>query len=251
MINTVNEKQLNNKKVLITGGARRLGGRLARALARDGAEILLHYNRSIEDAKSLQQQIESENGRCHLFQADLLDSNARKALCNLIDEKQLIPDILINSASIFPEQSIWDFKDEELIENMTLHVIAARDFSALLKDKTEGIIINMLDCRIQDYDSRHLPYHFSKKTLFQLTRVLAEEMAPQIRVNAIAPGLILPPEGQGEEYMDKMKHSNLLKRSGSAEDIVSAARFLIHSPFVTGQVLYIDGGRHMKGSFYG
>lgn len=242
---------LKNKRVLVTGGARRLGSHMARALALEGMEILLHYKGSEKDARTLQKELEVKGTVCHLLQSDLGSEADRKAFISLLEKDHLRPHVIINSASIFPEQSIWDWDESDLHRNMSLHVTAARDLSALLKDSEEGAIINLLDSRIQDYDKNHVPYHFSKKALFQLTRILAVEMAPYVRVNAIAPGLILPPEGKGAEYMEEMKQYNPLNKTGSPEDIISTMLFLLKSSFITGQVIYVDGGRNLKGSFYG
>jgi len=243
--------ELINKRVLVTGGAKRLGAHMAMALASEGMEVLLHYNKSKDEALLVQQKLEKTGARCRLLQADLSSDKARKALLAKLGSKELRPQVLINSASIFPEQGLWDWDEQDLHQNMTLHLTASRDFAGLLRREDDGAIINMLDCRIQDYDSKHVSYHFSKKALYQLTRMLAVEMAPRVRVNAIAPGLILPPKGKGEDYMETMKIYNPLQKAGSPEDIVRAMMFLLQSPFITGQVIYVDGGRNITGSFYG
>lgn len=240
-----------NKRVLVTGGAKRLGSYMAKALAAEGMEILLHYHQSRNEALQLQNELESQGSICRLFKTDLSSEKNRKALLKELDCKELRPQVLINSASIFPEQTIWNWGEKDLHQNMTLHLTAARDFAGLLRQEKEGAIINLLDCRIQDYDKNHVPYHFSKKALYQLTRMLAVEMAPGVRVNAIAPGLILPPEGKGEEYIESMKVYNPLQKIGSPKDIVNAMLFLLNSTFITGQVIYVDGGRNITGSFYG
>lgn len=248
---TRNSMDLKNKRALVTGGARRLGSYMVRALAQEGMEIVLHYRGSEKEARSLQRELEEKGTKCHLLQSDLGSAEERKVFISQLEIKKLRPHVIINSASIFPEQNMWDWDEADLLSNMSLHLTAARDLSSMLRGSEEGAIINLLDSRIQDYDRKHIPYHFSKKALFQLTRMLAVEMAPRVRVNAIAPGLILPPEGKGEEYMEEMKQYNPLNASGTPEDIVSTLLFLLKSPFITGQVIYVDGGRNLKGSFYG
>ncbi|NQV31372.1 MAG: SDR family oxidoreductase, partial [Phycisphaeraceae bacterium] len=116
---------------------------------------------------------------------------------------------------------------------------------------TSGHIINMLDSRVQDYYKLHVPYHLSKRSLLALTRMLAIELAPGVAVNAVAPGLILAPEGKGDEYLQALAHTNPLNRSGGPQDICEAVLFLLRSEFITGQIIYVDGGRHMKGHMYG
>ena len=102
-----------------------------------------------------------------------------------------------------------------------------------------------------DYDRAHAAYHLSKRMLFTLTRMMALEFAPQIRVNAVAPGLILPPPGQDASFLERMASTNPLGRHGDASDVADAVLFLTGAGFVTGQVIYVDGGRHMKGAVYG
>jgi NAD(P)-dependent dehydrogenase (short-subunit alcohol dehydrogenase family) len=120
----------------------------------------------------------------------------------------------------------------------------------LAAQKRAGSIVNLLDARMLDYDRQHLSYHLSKRALWDLTRIGAIEFAPLIRVNAVAPGLVLPPTGKDTEYLEKLKHTNLLNRYGSPEDVARAVLFLIESPFITGQVIFVDGGRHMRGRVY-
>jgi hypothetical protein len=113
-----------------------------------------------------------------------------------------------------------------------------------------GAIVNFLDTRVLDYDREHMSYHLSKRALFTLTRAMALEFAPAIRVNAVAPGLVLPPAGKDQSYLDALVHTNPLQAHGSVEDVAAAVLFLVTSPFVTGQVIYVDGGRHMLGGVY-
>ena len=112
------------------------------------------------------------------------------------------------------------------------------------------VVILGLDTMVMDYDKKHLPYHLSKRTLQTLTRIMAMEFAPAIRVNAVAPGLILPPAGKGLEYLEQLVSSNPLHRYGGPEDIVQAVFYLLGAEFVTGQTLFVDGGRHLRGSMY-
>ncbi|MCH7709078.1 MAG: SDR family oxidoreductase [Myxococcales bacterium] len=108
-----------------------------------------------------------------------------------------------------------------------------------------------MDTRITDYDKSHVSYHLSKRMLFSMTRMMALEFAPKVRVNAIAPGLILPPEGKDETYLQDLARSNPLLAYGGPGDVVEAVLFLLQGRFVTGQVLYVDGGRHLLGGVYG
>ena len=126
--------------------------------------------------------------------------------------------------------------------------LLSRAFAA---QQREGCIINFLDTRIMDYDKTHVSYHLSKRMLFSITRMMALEFAPKVRVNAIAPGLILPPEGKDETYLQDLAPSNPLQTYGGPGDIVEAVLFLLRGRYITGQVVYVDGGRHMLGGVYG
>jgi NAD(P)-dependent dehydrogenase (short-subunit alcohol dehydrogenase family) len=161
-------------------------------------------------------------------------------------------DVLVNNASVFTESRLADFDPGELCLNMDVHAVAPLMLSrAFAAQGRPGCILNMLDSRITDYDERHAAYHLSKRALFTLTRMSALEFAPLVRVNGIAPGLILPPEGKDEGYLEELAHTNPLNSYGGEDDIACAALYLLASRFVTGQVLYVDGGRHLKGNTYG
>ena len=145
-----------------------------------------------------------------------------------------------------------DFSLKDLEDNVQVNAISplliGRSFA---KQGCEGAVVNFLDTRITEYDSGHAAYHLSKRMLFTLTRMMALEFAPSVRVNAIAPGLILPPPGEDVLYLQKLAPTNPLNRIGSPESITDAVLFLLNSEFVTGQVIFVDGGYHIKGNVYG
>ncbi|MFW6158915.1 MAG: SDR family oxidoreductase, partial [Planctomycetota bacterium] len=115
----------------------------------------------------------------------------------------------------------------------------------------DGAIVNFLDTRVVAYDREHVAYHLSKRMLFSLTRMMALEFAPAVRVNAVAPGLILPPPGRDRAYLERLKSSNPLNRVGTLGQVTEAVLFLLGNEFVTGQVVFVDGGQHMNGRTYG
>jgi NAD(P)-dependent dehydrogenase (short-subunit alcohol dehydrogenase family) len=134
---------------------------------------------------------------------------------------------------------------------MNIHALTPLILSQeLASQRCGGDIINILDTRILECDNEHAAYHLSKRSLFVLTRMLAKELAPEIRVNGVAPGLVLPPPGKDETYLKERAHSLPLKCHGSVQDVSDAVLYLLRSPFVTGQVIYIDGGKHLRGSSY-
>ena len=244
------------KTALITGSARRIGRACALKLAREGADILIHYNSSKDEAEELARSIRMHGRKAWTVRLDLSERDSGKRLMKEALTRTEGVDILINSASIFPTGTWDDLEDtdeEAFLENYRINALSpfvlSREFA---RQKNRGeCIINFLDTRIVDNNSSHMAYHLSKRALFSMTRILSSELAPEIRVNAIAPGLILPPPGAGEEYLKKRIDSNPLKRIGTLEEITESLTFLIKNGFITGQVLFVDGGRHLKGSFYG
>ena len=245
--------QLEHKTALVTGAAKRLGRAMALSLAQQGVQIVLHYHTSEAQAREVLREIEQAGGQATLCQADLADAARADTLVDRAVQVLGRPlDILINNASFFETQSWLETTSQALAENMQVHAYAPLALSrAFYRQGRPGQILNMLDSRVQDYDKLHVPYHLSKRSLLTLTRVLAIELAPSVTVNAVAPGLILAPEGQGEDYLEKLAHTNPLNRHGNAQDICEAVLFLLRSDFITGQIIYVDGGRHMKGHMYG
>jgi len=236
---------------LITGAARRIGRATALALARNGIQVVVHYRNSKSDAQDLAETIESLGVRSWIVEADL---SQREQVVTVVERARKLAgsiDILINNASIFPISRLMDFSGSDLDLNLQVNAFAplvlSREFAKHILD---GVIINFLDSRITDYDAEHVAYHLSKRALFSLTRMLALELAPRIRVNAVAPGLILPPAGEDRSYLERMKKSNPLERIGQLDEITDTVKFLIDNRFVTGQVVFVDGGRHLKGAVY-
>jgi len=245
--------QLNHKTALVTGAAKRLGRAMAMALAQQGVQVVVHYHASQVQASEVKADIEKAGGQVLLCQADLSDADQSHALVGRAVELLGRPlDILINNASIFDDQKLLETTNEAMAKNMQVHTYAPLALSRALAAQGQfAHIINMLDSRVHDYDKLHVPYHLSKRTLLALTRMLAIELAPDVVVNAVAPGLILAPEGQGDEYLKDLSHTNPLNRHGDTQDICEAVLFLLQSKFITGQIIYVDGGRHMKGHMYG
>jgi pteridine reductase len=248
---TEGESFLEGKTALITGAARRIGRATALALAQRGARIVAHYHCSGDAAESLCDEIRAGGGAVWPVQADLWDSNQTCALFETARSHVGNIDILINNASIFESETLWETSDETLCRNVRIHTMAPLVLArALAGQKCPGHVVNLLDTRVTTYDRAHAAYHLSKRMLLTLTRMLALELAPEIAVNAVAPGLILPPVGQDRTYLEKLIHSNPLARHGDPSDVTDAILFLLRSRFITGQILYVDGGYHMKGHMY-
>jgi pteridine reductase len=243
---------------VITGAAHRIGRALALGLAKDAAAIVIHYGTSEAAAKQLAQEIDMAGTKAFTLNADL----ASPAQClDLLKRAQDLAgpiDILINNASIFEQGKLTEINVEDLNRNMFLNAYAplllSRSFAELNKSRKPDklpVIINMLDTRITDYDRRHAAYLMSKRALFTLTKMLALEFAPAVRVNAVAPGLILPPKDKDQSYLEQLKSTNPLNAIGKVEQVVDAVRFLINNEYITGQVIFVDAGRNLLTNTYG
>lgn len=244
---------LETQLALVTGAGKRLGRAIALALGREGVSVVVHYRSSQREAEETAAELRRIGVDAWLLQADLGDSERAAGLIEEASALAVAPvDILVNSASVFAPSGLLDFSVESLDANLRVNAVSplmlARGLAAQQRD---GQIINLLDTKIVTGDPEHAAYHLSKRMLFTVTRMLALELAPQVRVNGVAPGLVLPPPGEDEYYLARLARTNPLHTYGSAGDVVRAVLFLLRSSFITGQVIYVDGGYHMKGSTYG
>ncbi len=243
---------LPGRVALVTGAGQRIGRALARTLAAAGADVVVHYQTSRAGAEAVAKEIKAMQRRAWTLPADLHAPDGAAALMAEAIEKTGGVDVLVNSASIYPKSRLADVSEADLTDNLRVNAFAPLVLArALAAQGRPGRILNLLDSRMVDYDAWHVAYHLSKRTFFALTRMLAVELSPRITVNAIAPGLILPPAGEDDAYLEKWRHTNLMNAWGSLEEITDAALYLLQSGFLTGQVLYVDGGRNLKNVMYG
>jgi NAD(P)-dependent dehydrogenase (short-subunit alcohol dehydrogenase family) len=249
-------QRLKGKTALITGGATRIGQALALALAGTGVNIVIHYRSSAGQARETAREVEEKGQKAWLLQADLAETATIETLIDQAVQQAGPIDFLINSASIFPANTLFETEVKDYLDNIQVNALAPFLLSrAFFKQNRPGQIINFLDTRILDYDKQHVAYHVSKRLLYTFTRMMSLEFAPRVQVNAIAPGVILAPphmaSDDSEAYLTKMKATNPLQRIGTTEEVALTALFLLTSDFITGQVIYIDGGRHLKSHTYG
>ncbi len=244
--------ELEGRTALVTGGARRIGRATTAALAQNGVNVLVHYNASETEARESAEELKRLGVEAWTVRGDL---HNQKSIDAVFDEAVTLAgkiDILINNASVFGKSGLLDFTREELDREISINAMAPmlliRRFSA---ESEQGKIINMLDSSMVRYNSMHVAYHLSKKMLFDLTKLAAVELAPRIAVNAVAPGLILPPEGEDNAYMERLARKVPLRRTGSLTCVTEAILFLLKCDYITGQVIYVDGGAHLKGCMYG
>jgi len=236
--------------VLITGAARRIGADMARALARDGWFICIHHNRSGEAAADLLSEICDAGGAGKLIKADLADQRAAQSL--IFEAMKDAPEItaLINNASLFEFDDIGSLTAEALDRhfavNLRAPILLSQAFLKLAAPRRDGCIVNMLDNKVFAVNPDYLSYTVSKFGLHGATLAMAMALAPRVRVNAIAPGITLESGGQGEKNFQAGRQMSPLGRVSSTQDIVRAARFILATPSLNGQVITIDGGQHLQ-----
>lgn len=235
--------------VLITGAARRIGRALALDLSRAGWTIAIHYRNSAPAALLLVGEIESNGGRAQAFQADLIDSEAPRAL--VADVKRVFgsPTVLINNASEFLPDTVQNLDnatwDLHLGINLKAPVFLAQAIAAGLPEGCEGNIINIIDQRVWNLTQDFFSYTISKAGLWTATRTLAQALAPRVRVNAIGPGPVLRSIHQTDDDFERESRSTLLGRGASTDEIAAAVRFILATPSLTGQMIALDGGQHL------
>lgn len=238
--------RLDGKTALVTGAAKRIGREIALALADAGANVVVHYRESVEEADKLHTELVARGVKSWLVKADFDDAEAPVRLISDALAAAGSLDILVNSASLFLPSTIQDMDFAGLTRLMQVNAWAplalSREFARRVG---RGKIVNLLDSRIAGFDMSHVAYILSKRALAVLTEMMAVEFAPGITVNGVAPGLILPPAGKDEAYLDELAKGLPLKRHGNPGDIADAVLYLLGSDFVTGQVIFVDGGRRL------
>jgi pteridine reductase len=248
-MSTKQDRALSGKTALITGAARRVGATIARSLHAAGANIILHFRSSAEAAHALARELnEARASSIMAVEADLLDPSQLAALAERAQLAFGSLDILVNNASTFYPTPVGDITEidwNDLIgTNLKAPLFLAQATAAALR-ASQGLIINIADIHGLRPLGRHPVYSIAKAGVIMLTKSLARELAPAVRVNAIAPGPVMWPEdGMDNVLQQKIIERTALKRSGSADDIARAVLFFAsEAPYVTGQILAVDGGR--------
>jgi len=243
------EQTLRDKVVLITGGARRVGAAIARKLHGAGASLVIHYHRSAAEAQALAAELnEARPSSVTPLGADLLNLKVLESLVEATIARHGHLDVLVNNASTFyptPVGEITEAQWDDLMgTNLKVPLFLSQAAAPYLKAR-EGLILNIADIHGQRPLRYHTVYSPAKAGLIMLTQSLARELAPQVRVNAIAPGPVeFPEKGLTDEMKQNIIDKTLLKRRGVPEDIARAALFFAsEAPYITGQILAVDGGR--------
>ena len=245
------QRSLSGKTALITGAARRVGATVARLLHAHGANVVVHYRSSADDAAALVRELtDARAGSAVSLECDLLDVARLPALVKAATEAFGALDVLVNNASTFYPTPVGDITAidwEDLIgTNLKAPLFLAQAAAPALHEQ-RGLIINLADIHGLKPLRRYPLYSIAKAGLIMATRALARELGPHVRVNAVAPGPVMWPEdGIDPALQEKITQRTALKRPGSPEDVARACLFFAaEAPYVTGQVLAVDGGRSL------
>jgi NAD(P)-dependent dehydrogenase (short-subunit alcohol dehydrogenase family) len=235
-----------NKTALITGGAVRVGKAITLGLARAGANIVINYHSSDGEAQNTAAEASAFGVKALPLQADISDPKQVKSMVAIAQKQFGSIDILVNSASYFRTTPL-PTTNIELWQRITRTMIdgaffCSNEVATQMTSKGEGVIINIIDLSPWQPAVRFAAHNVGKAALLAMTRQLAVDLSPQIRVNAVAPGAVLAPAAYNEAKIQQVARRNLLNRWGSPEDVVQTVLFLIRSDFITGEVIVVDGG---------
>ncbi len=239
---------LRGKVALVTGGGVRVGRSLVLALAEAGCHVMIHYGQSAGPAEETRQAAAEFGVRTGLISADLRDAAAVATLIPAAVEALGPVEILINNAGIFPEEDAFARTDAALWDqifavNARAPFLLSQAFAAQLPEGRRGGIINLNDARIPRPAGDHFVYRLAKRALWDMTQIMALELAPRITVNQVALGAILPPPGQPQSYLDQLAEDRVpLRRPGSPDIVAANVLHLLVQDFLTGVTVTIDGG---------
>lgn len=237
--------------MLVTGAAQRLGREISLVLGAAGAKVILHYHTSGLAAESVRSELGARGTEAATIAADFADAESLEAFFDRVWTEHGPVAHVVNNASIFPQETLETLSLADLENNIRINAwapfVLTRCLARRLSESGErGSVVNLLDSRIVGGDPRHASYHLSKVLLSVLTRMSAGEFAPAVRVNGVAPGAILPPAGEDEEYLRRLAERLPLGTGGTPADVAAAVHYLVSSEAVTGQILFVDGGRHLQ-----
>tara|TARA_B100000700_G_scaffold62532_1_gene68848 strand:+ start:99 stop:854 length:756 start_codon:yes stop_codon:yes gene_type:complete len=239
---------METKKIVITGGANRIGRSIALELANYETQIVIHYSKSFIAAKKLKVELENLGSVVHLLKADLNNFRQTQGIISYAYKKMKGLNCLINNASIFENDNLVNFSEKSFLNHMNVNLkapaILIRDFAKKYRGK-DGNIVNIIDQRVEKLTPFFFSYTLSKSCLATLTKTSAMKLAPNIRVNAVSPGPTIKNKRQSEKHFKKQWKSTILEKKVDTKNVSSAVKFLINNSNITGQVINVDSGQRL------
>jgi pteridine reductase len=243
--------ELRDRVALVTGAGRRIGRAIAIALADRGMHIAVHYNQSADGAEETRELITRAGGRAAVFHADLSLAPSAASLASAVSQQLGAIDALVNSAAVMERTPFGTVSAEEwdaifainLRAPFLLTQAAAPQLSRAIGG---GAVVNIADLAAFETWPAYVPHSITKAGVVQMTRALARVMAPQVRVNAVAPGAVLLPDDWTADQGARLASTTPLRRLGTPDDVVHAVLYLLEADYVTGETLIVDGGRHVR-----
>lgn len=240
---------LAGRTAVVTGGAVRIGRAISLELASRGVSVFVHYNRSASPAESLRQEILDGGGVAAIGSVNLSNPGDASGLIRVAAEALGSPTILVNSASGFPSDTITDvtlegFRDTQDL-TLATPLMLTQAFADQVPDKLGGAIVNVTDVKTTRPYRKHVSYMLAKGGIDTLTRAAALALAPNIRVNAVALGVVLPPANEDDEYARRLADDLPLRRIGGPQVVADTVAFLLENDFITGEIIRVDGGGHL------
>jgi NAD(P)-dependent dehydrogenase (short-subunit alcohol dehydrogenase family) len=237
---------VKGKTALVTGGAHRIGKAITLKLAQAGANVIINYHTSASEAEDTAAEARQFGVKSVTIGADISDSNQVKTMVDQAKQHFNAIDILVNSSSLFKQTPVptVDFSTWHQVTGVLINgpFYCTNFIAPIMQEKGEGAIVNIIDLSVWESWPGFAAHTVGKSALFAMTRQMAMDLAPAIRVNAVAPGPVLPPPHYDAERIERTAHKTLLNKWGSPEDVTRTVLFLIESDYITGEVIVVDGG---------
>ena len=236
------------KKIIITGGATRIGSAIAKSLAGYDVEITIHFNKSKKPAQKLKTELEEIGSKVYLIKADLSNINQVKKIVPFANRKMKGLDCLINNASLFEKDDLENFTDKSFTRHLDINLKAPalliKEFKKYVKNK-EANVINIIDQRVRKLTPFFFSYTLSKAALATLTTTAAMKLAPNIRVNGISPGPTLKNKRQSEKHFKSQWKSTILQKKVDLSNICASVKYFLENNSITGQIISVDSGQSL------
>jgi pteridine reductase len=241
--------ELAGRVALVTGAGHRVGRALAVALGGRGMRVAVHYRGAEAGAAETCRLVAAAGGEAHPFRADLAEPDAPAALVDAVAAHFGALDVLVNSAAVMERTPVGEVTPERWDAMFAVNLRApffAAQAAARHMGERGGAVVNLADLAAFETWPAYVPHGITKAGVVQMTRALARALAPRVRVNAVAPGVVLLPEGWDERASERLRSTTPLARHGSPEDVARAMLYLLDADFVTGETILVDGGRHIR-----